>query len=161
MVNHVDISSIRINVWGYMQYGVGAKVFLIDNNFTGKKYLDCLIENLKRSIPDISELIYMQDNCSLHRTPEVIDFFISQKLKVLNHPPCSPDLNPLENCWHLAQRKLNHHLLTNFVNTPEKLFELVKKFVEEIPVSMINYLIDGMPSRIAAVRDCKGGQTRF
>ena len=144
-----------------MQYDSGAKVFLIDNSFTGQKYLDCLLNNLHSTNSEISNLVFMQDNCSIHRIDEVIAFFQSENWQVLNHPPDSPDLNPLENVWHLASRQLNKYLLTNFINTPAELFEVVKGFIEAIPVSMINHLINGMTNRISEVRRLEGGHTKY
>ena len=161
MVNHTRLSSIRINTWGYMQYGHGAKVFLIDNSFTGDKYLECLMDNLRRTNAKMDELIFMQDNCSIHRVVEVIAFFEKDNWRVLNHPPESPDCNPYENIWNLASRQLNSYLLTHFVNTPTELFKIVKGFIESIPVSMVNHLIDSMPARLAEVRKNLGNHTKY
>lgn len=61
--------------------------------------------------------------------------------------------------WHLASRQLNKYLLTNFINNPAELFEVVKGFIEAISVSMINHLINGMTNRISEVRRLEGGHT--
>ena len=39
----------------------------------------------------------MQDNAPCHRAMEVMDFFKAENVTVMDWPPQSPDLNPIEN----------------------------------------------------------------
>lgn len=160
MVNHTNISNIKINLWGYMQYDVGVRVFRVDEeSFTGPLYLQCLIENLDGV--DMTNTVFMQDNAPIHTTPEVMAYFRTSRWKTLTHPASSPDMNPLENVWHLGDRFLNHHLLTHFVNRKTDLFNLMREFLESIPISMVNSLIDGMPNRVRDLKNNFGGHTRY
>lgn len=34
---YTNMNSFKINVWGYMAYGVGIKMFLVDEDFTSPK----------------------------------------------------------------------------------------------------------------------------
>lgn len=161
MVNHTNITSVKINVWGYMTYGHQARIFMVSDRLEHEEYIECLRNNLLHSPIDMSSHVFMQDNCGIHKTVEVLEFFQSENWRVLNHPPISPDANPMENIWMLVQRKLNHFLVTNFVNTPRELFRVVKRFVREISVENINNLVKSMPYRLAEIRMKSGGHTKY
>lgn len=160
MIGHANISSVKINVWAYMVYNVGVRAFLVDDNFVSTMYVDCIRDNFFNRHGS-SDHIFQQDNCSIHKTETVIQFFRTRRAKVLNHPPVSPDLNPMENIFNLSQRKLNHYLLFNFVNTKQDLFRIVQDFLESIEIEMVNNLIDSMPNRIQQVRLNYGDHTRY
>ena len=94
------------------------------------------------------EFVLLQDNCALHTGPAAREFFRTDRINVLKTSPVSPDLNPVESAWYLVERKLSHYLLTNFISTPEILFDKVVEFASQIPIETIDNLIDTMPKRI-------------
>jgi hypothetical protein len=71
----------------------------------------------------------------------------------LIHPPSSPDLNPIENVWHLLKTKVSQ-LPTQAIN-PAMLWEQVQAFWVDIDQGYINKLIDGMPVRVEAVQKAR------
>ena len=152
---------MSVNVWGYAAYGVGVRVFYAGANFDSPKYIACLRENLVQAHPELADRILLQDNASFHVTPELRQFFRENRMNVMKLSPQSSDLNLIENCWHLADRKLSHYLLKNYINRPADLFAKVKQFCEEIPVEMVNGLFDTMPRRIAEVRVKRGKATHY
>ena len=44
-------------------------------------------------------LTYMQDNAPIHRARIVKDWLESNNVKMLQWPPYSPEMNPIENVW--------------------------------------------------------------
>ena len=74
-----------------------------------------------------------------------------KKLGVEVHsiPQRSPDINPIENVFHLLDRKLRSEAVEqNITNESYKEFSArVKSTIENIPVEQIDKIIDTMPKR--------------
>lgn len=150
------MSNVKINIWGFIAYGIGVKVFMVDDKFDSALYKECLVNNLVPNVDSNRHTVFQQDNCPIHTTPELWSYLRTLPFRILNHPACSPDLNPVENIWNLAQRKLNKYLLTNFISNKASLFSKAKEFCESIPIEMVDSLIESMPKRIREVELNRG-----
>lgn len=160
-LNHANLTNVSCNVWGFIIYNVGIKVFLVSRRLAADEYAQCLKDNLFNGSIDMVDKIFMQDNCPFHTTATALKVIQDSINKCIKHPPQSCDLNPIENAWHLIQRKLNLFLRSNFINTETELFAKVRELAEEIPVGLVNNLIDSMPRRIKDVEINGGGSTRY
>ena len=66
----------------------------------------CVIPVLERVRDTIGSPVFQQDNCSVHTATAVMEWFDSNSIDLEDHPPCSPDLNPIEHVWvELKDRK--------------------------------------------------------
>ena len=74
-------------------------------------------------------------------------------------PPSSPDLNSIENAWHLLKTKV-FQLPTRATNL-DMLWEPVQAWWADIDQGYINKLIDGMPVRVEAVQMARDEIFRF
>ena len=78
---------------------------------------------------------------------------------VMDWPPQSPDLNPIEHLWeHLKKR------LKEYENPPKGILELwerVEKEWEAISTETCQNLIASMPRRMEAVIKAKGGYIKY
>ena len=55
-----------------------------------------------------NNFIFQQDNYPKHKaTKKTTAFFKSNKIKLLEWPPQSPDLNPIENLWAYLDENVN------------------------------------------------------
>ena len=52
------------------------------------------------------EWIFQQDNAAILNAPITKKYLLEQKIRLLDHPACSPDLNPIENFWRLIVAKV-------------------------------------------------------
>ena len=52
------------------------------------------------------EYIFQQDNAAIHNVSMTKKYLLERKIRFLDHPGCSPDLNPIENLWGLIVAKV-------------------------------------------------------
>ena len=67
-------------------------------------------------------------------------------------PAQSPDLNPIENLWHL----LDKSLADRKCSTKEELFKVLKDGWENLDQKLLSKLVENMPKRCQAVIKRKG-----
>ena len=82
-------------------------------------------------------------------------------ITLIDWPPCSPDLNPIENVWRILKQKLrnrNPHGGWNLTQLKEALMDI---WNNEITVEDFNKYIDSMPQRIRKVLARRGAQTPY
>ena len=78
-------------------------------------------------------------------------------------PPRSPDLNPIENVFHLVKRKLNSDAIENNI-TQESFKEFsdrIRKTMENFPTSIIDNTIESMDKRISLIIKSKGQRIKY
>ncbi|GBL77592.1 Transposable element Tc3 transposase [Araneus ventricosus] len=100
--------------------------------------------------------VFQQDNCTSHRSR--LDEH-SSDLSVMNWPPRSPDLNPIEHLWDVLEKDVKAHH-----TTPATLTELWTPLADvwqAIPVERFPKLVESMPRRVAAVIKARGSPTCF
>ncbi len=76
---------------------------------------------------------------------------------MLDWPPQSPDLNPIEQIWGKFENKLDRCI----VHSKESLWLGLQKAWDSISVEVLRKYIDTMPERCAAVITTKGGHTKY
>lgn len=101
----------------------------------------------------------LEDNAPIHTSVTSRSAGLAQRFKYLQHPPSSPDLNPIENCWAMLKRKWARcHRRPSTVNG---MMERLEELWQEIPQSAIDRTIDSMPKRLLEVRKSRGWATKY
>ena len=60
------------------------------------------------------EWIFQQDSAAFHNVSITKKNSLEQKMRLLEHPTCSPDLNPIENLSGMIIAKRRSTVLSNF-----------------------------------------------
>jgi len=152
-----------IMVWGCLTaQGVG-NLCRIDGGLDAELYCRILDEDLKGTLDwyhlDSKEMIFQHDNDPKHTAKRTKQWFEDNHIRVLDWPAQSPDLNPMEHLWEEVQRRLCN--LPSRPSGKENLWDKMQGVWNGIEPSFCTKLIDSMPARIKAVRDTKGGYTRY
>ena len=101
---------------------------------------------------------YIQDNASVQTARVVDDWMTEQGFgRDSNFPPCSPDLNLIENVFGMMVERMSSEKL----DTIDKLVRAIKDTWNSLTRSDILNLYSSWGARLAAVRDAEGGPTRF
>ena len=100
-------------------------------------------------------LTFMQDNAPAHKAKRVMEYFAQKGISVLQWPPQSPDLNPIELLWAIIKQKLYSE--NSFPNTKGELIERVFKIWDEISVDTLERLCNQVIYRLRAVVAAEGG----
>ena len=144
-------------VWGAISAFGGICLVCPEGTITAESYSKMLEEDFltlyEEELPE--NFIFMHDNAPPHRAKSTEEFLKAKKIDVLEWPPLSPDLNPIENVWGILSKKVYHDGKT-YQNTTELWDALVRAW-HELPLSLFRNLYDSMGKRLINVLE-KGGE---
>jgi hypothetical protein len=148
-----------IMVWGaFSGNGMGPihRINGIMDRFVYKEILSSqMLPYARQKMP--KKWIFQQDNDPKHTSRVVKEWFQLRKVKVMDWPAQSPDLNPIENLWDEVERRIRHRTYPNL----NDLWINIEKSWSEIPQSIIGRLIDSMNRRCAEVIKNFGYATKY
>ena len=78
-------------------------------------------------------------------------------IHVIEFPPRSPDLNPIENLWHILKYRVEH----NNPRTPEEFEKVIKKEYEGIEIDICTALAHSMHDRLLQCIEYQGHKTQY
>ena len=99
----------------------------------------------------------MQDNAPCHKAKVVMSYLSEQDFEIMDWPPQSPDLNPIENLWKTLEVKVMERNPTNTEDLWVKLQEEWSKISSED----CQELIRSCSRRCAAVIESKDSFTKY
>jgi hypothetical protein len=110
----------------------------------------------------LSSWVLQQDNDPAHNhanaTVQEWDKSHAGSARLLaNWPPCSPELNPIQNAWAYVQRKVGDICCKTF----DELKAAVSSEFKSIPQAMLMSLCASMPDGMAKVVEAGGGRIKY
>lgn len=148
-----------VMVWGCFSRDMVGPLVQIEGIMDGTAYKNIIkthmLPHAKSKMP--RGWSFQQDNDPKHRSKVVKEFMKAQKVRDLDWPSQSPDLNPIEHLWEELDRAIREKKCSNKAN----FFATLKECWENIPIERLITLVDSMPRRCAAVIATKGYPTRY
>ena len=97
----------NLNRWGTISYKGKVFIEIFEENLNSDKYVQILsskIEEMKM-INNSNSILLQVDNWRVHWFLDFLRFYYDNDIKVLDWPPYSPNLNPIENIWANMKNK--------------------------------------------------------
>lgn len=153
--------SESVMVWGCFSgvVGRGGLYFLPKNVMMNSDcYLSVLEDHLLVSYEIHGCNIFMHDSAPCHKAKKVTKWLAEKNIDVLQWPGNSPDLNPIENCWHIMKNKLAEKKQSSL----PKLIDAIKNvWCRDMGQDYFRKLSDSMPKRLQEVIKRKGNMTKY
>ncbi|XP_029655155.1 uncharacterized protein LOC115228811 [Octopus sinensis] len=145
--------------WGCISSnGVGRLVF-IDGIMTAAHYVQILAQNLNQSAGEMSltDFEFMHDNDPKHTARVTRKFLEEEKIKTINWPAQSPDLNPIEHVWAYIKFQLRNMGRLD----KETLKQEVLKIWNNLPPELIRKYVLSFHKRVLEVYKTKGKHINY
>ena len=151
--------SQKIMIWSSISANGVGSIHILDKIMDGNYYLKILKEYLifdgERLIGE--DFFLLQDNDPKHNSNIVQEWLSQNGINMINHPPQSPDLNPIENCYYLLKKKFKKEKIDDLKMLKEK----VVKIWNEIPKTHCYKLITSMENHILDLYNNNGGSINY
>ena len=96
-------------IFGCISYTKKGFVVAIEGNVNSDCYERILREFVKPFIDSHEhpqQVIFIQDNAPAHKSMQTMQVLQELNITIEQHPPYSPDLNPIEHLWHMIELKI-------------------------------------------------------
>lgn len=145
-------------VWGCFSYSGVGNIVKIDGKMTGESYVRIIDENLKSSAEKmgVNAFVFQQDNDPKHTSRVAQSYFVENEIEMLDWPPQSPDLNPIEHLWAILDDKIP---LASRRNLSE-FWKGIQTAWASIPEKTLQNLVESIPRRLQAVIESRGGHIK-
>ena len=150
-------------MWGCMTaQGVG-HACRIDGNMDSTLYQNILADELLGTLDwyglQRDNIVFQHDNDPKHTARTTRQWLVDNAIEVLDWPPQSPDLNPIEHLWYHVKEQLAGY--DERAKGVHQMWERVEEVWETIDPNLCLGLIESMSERVAAVLEAKGGYTKW
>ena len=107
----------KINCWGAFSSNGKCILHFFKENLTNSLYekiLEDYLPEFKRICK--GDIKILMDNHPVHKSMNSLLFYKEHKIKVIDFPPYSPDLNPIENIWGKIKKRDNEERISDIVS---------------------------------------------
>ena len=117
-----------------------------------------VVQQLQEWNPD-SDSVFQQDNAPCHKSEGAMNDFRANNINVMDWPPASPDINPIENLWAIIKTRI-----LKLKPTSKK--DIIAGFIQvwnrdDEMLNIMQSLVRSMPRRVKALIDSKRSHTKY
>ena len=152
-----------VHVWAGITQFNKTNLVILNGNVNARRYIDNVLRPV--ALPFLHQnhrrgnFIYQHDNAPAHTARLTVNFLAANRVQVLDWPPLSPDMSPIEHLWDELDRRVSvrRQPLRN-VN------ELTNALINEwnnIPQQVIANLVLSMRRRCTACIAANGSYKRY
>lgn len=150
---------ISVMVWACFSYHGKGRLVFIDGIMDAAKYCCILSDNLFASVDEmgLSDFIFQQDNDPKHTSRLAKEYLAENNVRMLEWPPQSPDMNPIENLWSIVKEDVAK-------KQPKNKSELKSAIIEswnQIPKTILEKLSLSFKKRALSLYRCKGKHIKY
>lgn len=148
-----------VMLWGCMSAGGTGRLHFIEGIMDRFMYKGILSSQMLPSAKTLigGKYIFQHDNDPKHTSKVVKEFLAQKKVKVLDWPAMSPDLNPIEQIWQLLKVKVKAR---NPSGIPA-LKTIIQEEWDAIAAPVCEKYVKSMSRRLQAVINAKGAHTKY
>jgi hypothetical protein len=146
-----------VSVWGcFTAAGPGPLIFY-EGRLNAARYIDVIRDSLPPFIAASFDLrrdqwFFQQDNAPCHRAKSSTDWFYNNAITVLDWPPASADMNPIENIWSI----IDYELTKLPIHSLNDLKREILRLWMNLDCDMCHRLVASVPQRVSLVYKCRG-----
>jgi transposase len=150
----------KVSLWGcFCAEGLG-HAELYSGSLNSTRHRDILRHSL---IPSFRQFypngpwFFQQDNVRFHTTPDTITYLHDKGVTLIEWPPWSPDLNPIENLWDVLKARV----YARFPQTMEEMEQFIREEWQETEFKFISRVCRSMPRRLQLLLDNNGHKISY
>jgi len=178
IVSTYKSARFSVCIWGAIEWDKKLSLIILDlpgpkkvngkvvdkGGFTGERYIEQVLTKVgynlwTRKMMNEGGALWLEDNSPVHKSTVVKKWRVENPMRLLEHPPYSPDLNPTEYCWAYLKRQLQRY--PRIPANKKELNEALQREWEKMPNSEIEKFTHSMHDRCQAIIDARGGHTRY
>uniref|UniRef100_A0A3B4TRY4 Transposase Tc1-like domain-containing protein n=1 Tax=Seriola dumerili TaxID=41447 RepID=A0A3B4TRY4_SERDU len=150
----------NVKIWGCFSASGTGRLHIIQGTMNSQAYQQILDQNLLPSVKQLKlgrKWIMQQDNDPKHSSKTTKEWLQRKRIRTLDWPSQSPDLNPIEMLWRDLKKMVHARCPSNL----SQLAEFCKEEWAKIPMSRCERLVRGYRRRLVEVMAAKGGATSY
>src|SRR6266436_4613119 len=159
----VQGGGISVMVWGCMtSHGFG-QLHCIEGTINSMKYMETIKDSFLPSLRDHhlspSNIILQQDNAGAHRSHMTSKFLTSLVIQTLPWPTNSPDMNIIENVWHILKGRMKNR--TPQPATKDQMWQILKEEWAKLGADYCESLYRSCARWVNALWCAREGYTKY